>query len=143
MSPGRTERGEPLEQQRRARSISDLPQPSLRPPVYAGAPGQSPGRRQRRDLVAPVVSTRPVVITHARGSYPVYVEPRILARLGALVLRHLPGRRVIMVADETVLRLFQAGRLGLTDWTGETLSFPAGEHSKSRETWVRLTDELL
>ena len=50
----------------------------------------------------------PVTVRHALGSYPVYVEPGVLARLGDLVERHLRGRRVALVADETVYRLLRA-----------------------------------
>ncbi len=84
-----------------------------------------------------------VVVRHSQGSYPVYVEPGILGRLGALVSRLLPGRRVAMIADATVHALYRSGRLGESPWDGETLTFPAGERSKTRETWSRLTDELL
>src|SRR3954469_17374162 len=66
-----------------------------------------------------------------------------MADLAAIVLRHLSGRRVVMLADATVLQLFQSGNLGPTPWTGETLTVPAGEQSKTRETWARLTDDLL
>jgi 3-dehydroquinate synthase len=83
-----------------------------------------------------------IPVRHALGSYPVYVEPGLLARLGELVRTHLPGLRVAMIADDTVHRLYRGGRLG-GGWDGETLTFPAGERSKSRETWSRLTDELL
>lgn len=84
-----------------------------------------------------------VVVRHSQGSYPVYVEAGILNRLGALVDEHLPGRRVVMIADQTVHQLYRAGRLGPGGWDGETLTFPPGEQSKTRETWSRLTDELL
>jgi 3-dehydroquinate synthase len=84
-----------------------------------------------------------VVVRHAQGSYPVYVEAGILARLGELVEEHLPGRRVAMIADETVHGLLRSGRLGASRWEGETLTFPSGERSKTRESWSRLTDELL
>ena len=84
-----------------------------------------------------------VVVSHALGAYPVQVEPGSMARLGSLVLEHLPGRRIVMLADETVNELFRSGRLGPTDWTGEALTFPAGERSKTRDTWARLTDTLL
>jgi 3-dehydroquinate synthase len=87
--------------------------------------------------------TGPVIVTHALGAYPVYVEPGCMAQLGRLVLEHLPGRRVVMLADETVSELFRSGGLGPTDWTGEALTFPAGERSKTRDTWARLTDTLL
>ena len=87
--------------------------------------------------------TGAVIVSHAQGSYPVYVEPGAIARLDALVLQHLPGRRVAMLVDETVLPLYRSGRLGPGEWTGETLTFPAGEQSKNRDTWARLTDALL
>lgn len=85
----------------------------------------------------------PVRVTHAAGSYPVYVEPGALGRLEALVREHLPGRRVAMVVDATVHELYRTGRLGTAGWSGETLTFASGEKSKSRETWARLTDALL
>jgi 3-dehydroquinate synthase len=85
----------------------------------------------------------PVVVRHSRGSYPVYVEPGILSRLGDLVREHLPERRVAMIADEMVHRLYRSGRLGERQWDGETLTFPSGERSKTRESWSWLTDELL
>ena len=43
-----------------------------------------------------------VVVRHSQGSYPVYIEPGVLGRLGELVSEHLPGRRVAMIADATV-----------------------------------------
>ena len=84
-----------------------------------------------------------VVVTHALGSYAVVVETGALARLAAEAGAHLPGRRLALIADETVLALLQAGRFGNVEWRGDRLSFPAGERSKTRETWARLTDALL
>jgi 3-dehydroquinate synthase len=84
-----------------------------------------------------------VVVTHALGSYPVVVETGALARLAPLVAERLAGRRVAMIADAAVLPLLQAGRLGAPAWSGETVTFPAGEASKTRDTWARLTDALL
>jgi 3-dehydroquinate synthase len=89
------------------------------------------------------VVASPVVVTHALGRYPVYVEPGALARLDSLVAEHLPSRRVAMIADAEVLALLQAGHLGRGPWAGTTFSFPPGERSKTREQWCRLTDELL
>jgi 3-dehydroquinate synthase len=85
----------------------------------------------------------PVIVTHVLGAYPVYVEPGAITQLAALVARHLPGRRVAMLVDENVLPLYRSGQLGRAEWTGETLTFPAGEQSKSRDTWAHLTDALL
>ena len=87
--------------------------------------------------------SRPVIVSHALGSYPVLVEAGALGRLGEIAAERMGGRRVAMIADDAVLALYQAGRLGPVTWEGETLTFPAGERSKSRETWARLTDRLL
>src|SRR3954462_14688241 len=66
-----------------------------------------------------------------------------MANLPALVLRHLPGRRIVTLADETVVQLLRRGDLGPSQWAGETLTIPAGEQSKTRDMWARLTDDLL
>lgn len=85
----------------------------------------------------------PVLVSHALGSYPVHVEPGVLERLDELVGRHLPRRRVALIADDTVYHLLREGRLAGARWDGAALTFPAGERSKTRDTWSRLTDELL
>jgi 3-dehydroquinate synthase len=85
----------------------------------------------------------PVRVTHALGGYPVYVETGALARLGALAAEHLDGRRIAMIADAAVYRLYREGRLCAAGWDGETITFAPGEPSKTREEWSRLTDELL
>jgi 3-dehydroquinate synthase len=89
------------------------------------------------------MSQNPVTVEHALGTYPVYVAPDSLAGLGELVARHLQARRVVMIADQQVYDLLQAKRLGGLTWSGDALTFPAGEESKSRESWARLTDMLL
>jgi 3-dehydroquinate synthase len=89
------------------------------------------------------VTVPPVVVTHALGRYPVYVEPGGLGRLEPLVREHLPGARVAMIADADVHALLQAGRFGRGPWEGTALTFPPGESSKTREQWARLTDALL
>jgi 3-dehydroquinate synthase len=89
------------------------------------------------------VTADPVIVTHALGSYPVYVEPGVLGRLEALVAEHLDVSRTALIADGNVFALLQTGRLGRNPWSGAALTFPAGEASKSREQWARLTDALL
>ncbi len=89
------------------------------------------------------MSADPVVVTHALGSYPVYVQAGALARLDQLVGVHLPGRRVAMIADASVEELYRAGRMGAAPWTGERITFPSGERSKTRDSWARLTDALM
>jgi 3-dehydroquinate synthase len=89
------------------------------------------------------MNSSPVSVTHALGSYPVYVEPSSTARLPELLSRHLPDRRLVMLVDENVAALYRSGRWGAAQWKGETLTFAAGEQSKTRETWTQLTDTLL
>jgi 3-dehydroquinate synthase len=84
-----------------------------------------------------------VIVRHALGTYPVYVEPGGLGRLEELVQLHLPERRVAMIADAAVHELYRGGRLGRPVWEGETLTVPSGETSKTRDYWGRLTDQLL
>jgi 3-dehydroquinate synthase len=87
--------------------------------------------------------SQPVVVRHALGSYPIYVEAGVLSRLGELLQQHLPGRRVVMIADATVLKLYHAGRLGTAPENLETITFASGEKSKTRESWAQLTDSLM
>lgn len=89
------------------------------------------------------MSADPIVVTHALGGYPVYVEAGLLGSLAVLVRQHLPGRRVVMITDATVHQLYLSGRLGSKTWTGDTLTIPPGEQSKTRESWAHLTDQLL
>ena len=84
-----------------------------------------------------------VVVTHALGTYPVYVIPAVLAQLDDILARHLPARRLVLIADDGVYELLRTGRLGGLSWTGDSLTFAAGEQSKSRESWAGLTDALL
>jgi 3-dehydroquinate synthase len=87
--------------------------------------------------------TQPVVVYHALGSYPVYVEAGALARLDELVGKHLAGRRVAMISDASVHELYLSGRMGAAPWKGETITFASGERSKTRDSWARLTDMLM
>ena len=89
------------------------------------------------------MSASPVIVTHAVGSYPVFIEPGGLSRLEELVREYLPGRRIAMVADGTVEQLYRAGRLGAAPWSVETVTVRPGEQSKNRDSWARLTDQLL
>jgi 3-dehydroquinate synthase len=96
-----------------------------------------------------------VIVRHARGSYPVYVEAGVLGRLGPLAATHAGGQRLALITESTVGPLFDAFRRGTGPWraTGAPepdlpsfaaeLSVPAGEPSKSRAEWAALSDALL
>lgn len=72
-----------------------------------------------------------------------YVEPGILSRLAELAQQHFPDRRIALIADAAVYKLFEKGSLGPPTWSGATLQVSPGEASKTRESWARLSDELL
>ena len=86
---------------------------------------------------------QPVLVTHALGRYPVSVEAGSLSRLEPAAAEHLPGRRLVMIADAAVYDLYRNGKLGQTAWTGRAITFPPGEKSKTRDAWARLSDNLL
>jgi 3-dehydroquinate synthase len=100
----------------------------------------------------------PITVTHSQGSYQVHVEPGLLLSLHSLLLEPLAGRRLALITDDTVAARYD-------EWTSATtahrelgarasdagirlkpklrLTFPPGEKSKTRETWSRLSDQLL
>jgi 3-dehydroquinate synthase len=94
-------------------------------------------------LVHDLAMSQPINVSHALGSYPVYVRSGILAHLGELSRGHLPERRLALITDQTVNQLYQAGRLGSPPWQGESLQLPAGEIFKTRESWTQLSDTLM
>ncbi|HTO72375.1 MAG TPA: 3-dehydroquinate synthase [Gemmatimonadales bacterium] len=101
----------------------------------------------------PIISVR-----HSQGEYQVHVEPGLLLSLHSLLVEPLAGRRLALITDDTVAARYD-------EWTSATathrelgarasdagirlkpklrLTFPAGEASKTRETWTRLSDQLL
>lgn len=81
---------------------------------------------------------RPILVRHAAGECPVHVAPGALASLKALISARHPGRRAVVISDEHVAREVPTP-LGDVP----RLTFPAGERHKTRETWARLTDQLL
>lgn len=101
----------------------------------------------------------PVIpVRHSQGSYQVHIEPAVLLSLPELLAGVLGRRKQILVTDDIVGRYYD-------EWTSATpaarqlgarssdagirlraearLTFPAGEHSKTRDTWARLSDEML
>lgn len=78
-----------------------------------------------------------LTVRHASGTCPIYIGSGLLADLPELTARHLPGCRLAVIADDTVAALVRSPLVA------PVLSFPAGEASKTRDTWSQLTDRLL
>jgi 3-dehydroquinate synthase len=89
------------------------------------------------------MTAEPLMVRHALGSYPVYIEPGALALLPELTRELLPERRVALIADARVHRLYTSGELGPQPWPVVSMTFEPGEKSKTRESWMALTDRLI
>jgi len=76
-------------------------------------------------------------LTHATGTCPIFIGPGALLDLPAILAATLPGRRVVVISDAQVAAAVPV------PLEAPVLTFPAGEASKTRETWARLTDDLL
>lgn len=92
-----------------------------------------------------VARLQPILVRHALGSYPVHVERGALSELPRFLSDTFPDRRLAIITDDTVGRLYPG-------WAGEaaaglaqilSFEFPSGERHKTRETWQTLTDRLL
>ncbi len=99
-----------------------------------------------------------VTVRHATGQYQVHIEAGILLSLPALLGAALGRRKLVLITDDIVARYYD-------EWTHATpsaralgarssdagirlrcearLTFPAGEESKTRETWIQLSDQML
>jgi shikimate kinase/3-dehydroquinate synthase len=89
---------------------------------------------------------RRLAITLASASYDVVIGEGLLARAGALLAPRLPQKRAVVVTDASVARLhLQALLDGLAATAIETrqIVVPAGETSKTLETYGRVVDGLL
>jgi 3-dehydroquinate synthetase len=74
----------------------------------------------------------------------ILVGAGLLARCGAVLHETLPGHRIALVSDETVAPLYAARVAAACAPARVTLfTIPAGEASKTRKQWSRLTDEIL
>lgn len=101
----------------------------------------------------------PVIpVRHALGEYQVHIEPAVLLTLPDLLASVFGRRKQVLLTDNIVSRYYD-------EWTSATpearqlgarssdvgirlraevrLTFPAGESTKTRATWARLSDEML
>lgn len=75
---------------------------------------------------------------HATGSYAVTVRTGAIELLAPLLAERFAEHRAVLIADETVAAAIDSPLPQLPLFT-----FAAGESHKSRESWSRLTDQLL
>jgi 3-dehydroquinate synthase len=78
------------------------------------------------------------------GTYRISVASGILAQVGGLVASLCPAHRYALVTDDTVAPLYADRVLASFGSRTPTMhTVRAGEQHKTRESWARLTDELL
>lgn len=72
------------------------------------------------------------------------MAPGALDRAGEMVREAAPAHRYAVITDEVVGPLYAARVVeSFARERVEVLTVPAGEHHKTRESWARLTDQLL
>jgi 3-dehydroquinate synthase len=79
------------------------------------------------------------------GPYDVLIHPGVLRDAGSLIVQAVPAHRYAIITDDNVADLYAgsvADSLVAAGREASVLVFPAGERSKTRETWARLTDEM-
>jgi len=76
--------------------------------------------------------------------YRITIAPGAVARVGEIVQNVAPAHRYAVITDSNVAGLYAEGvRQALDPSIVTVLSVPAGESTKTRETWAELTDALL
>ena len=89
------------------------------------------------------MTSQPIKVRHQLGSYPVYVEPGILSRLAELARATSSGSPDCPDRGCRRVRVVSKREPWTPAWSGATLQVSPGEASKTRESWARLSDELL
>ena len=76
--------------------------------------------------------------------YPITVAAGSLDKLPEIVKEAAPGARIAVITDSDVGRLYAARvSSALGTESSAVLEIPSGEQFKTRDTWARLTDDLL
>ena len=76
--------------------------------------------------------------------YPIHLARGALGELGAVVQRNAPAHAFAIISDSNVAPLYaERVAASLRPKRAEVLQVPAGEVHKTRESWARLTDEMI
>lgn len=76
-------------------------------------------------------------------AYGVTIAAGALARIGDVARAAAPAHRYAVITDENVGALYATGVARALGAGAETFTIPAGESSKTRDTWAALTDAML
>jgi 3-dehydroquinate synthase len=92
------------------------------------------------------VTTSTVRVRTRDGGYPVLVGVGLLSQLHRVLEEHAVARRYAVISDDRVASLHGhpvMERLRDAGLDASLFTFPAGEASKTRDSWSILTDEML
>ncbi len=93
---------------------------------------------------SPKADARTSTWTRQVTGYPVTVAPGALERVPGIADEATAAHRFAIITDETVRDLYANRLAGLfTKSEVAVLAIPAGESHKTRDSWARLTDQLL
>jgi 3-dehydroquinate synthase len=87
------------------------------------------------------VSGKPVVVRLPR--YEVLIEPGASSRIARLVDERAPAHRVAIVSDSNVAPLYGKQVADAFGDRATLFTIPAGEETKTRDTWATVTDQML
>ena len=112
------------------------------PPAGSGGSpekGGSPGKKRASPKTGPA-SPREILL---HGS-SIRIASGLLAKAGAIARELAPAHRYAIITDSNVGPLYaKTVRDQLEKGSAEVLTIPAGESNKTRESWARLTDQML
>src|SRR5437773_2523336 len=142
LSPGRARRRDRGAARADQSRDPPLPEPPVGSPVRPGTRRQRAGRALRRQVVTVRVATAEQRTT----SYDIIIGRGVLADLPDLAQAACPAARYAVITDSYVATLYGeklVARCHDAPLHAELFAFPAGEASKTRETWASLSDRLL
>jgi 3-dehydroquinate synthase len=110
----------------------------------AAAGSKTPARSKTPAGSTPVQGARRTTWMREVTGYPVTVAPGARRNVAALAAKATTAYRFAIITDETVRDLY-AKEIAATFAPAEPLllAIPSGEMYKTRESWARLTDQLL
>ena len=98
----------------------------------------------RRKSAGGAKSTTPTRREILLGGRPIVVAPGLLGGAGEFVRKSAPAHRYALVSDWNVGAIYAAKVASQFEGgTLDVLTIPAGESNKTRDTWSRLTDQML
>ena len=80
------------------------------------------------------------------ASYDILIKAGLVQQLDTILREYCPAAAYAVISDSQVAKLYGASIAKQASGAGcqvELFSFPAGESSKTRETWAALSDQML